>query len=156
MLQTKNNQYLCFLQETDCLEDDEVRNWISGNSTKKFLITDEWTVAGYEFDTVILIAYDHQIRDISSVCQRAKARLIVYQIDKLASEAMGIFKKVRNIHSANNSRDGSRNSSLRSSNNSLHNMRIRRRDNDYTDEPTNYDELSRAYLRIENTRFESV
>ena len=90
---------------------------------------------------MILIAYDHQMRDISSVCQRAKARLIVYQIDKLASEAMGIFKKVRGIYSVNNIRDGSRNSSLRSSNNSLHHIsfRIRHRDNDYTDENTRFE-----------------
>ena len=92
---------------------------------------------------MIIIAYDHQMRDISSVCQRAKARLILYQIDKLASEAMGIFKKVRGVYSANNSRDGSRNSSLRSSNNSLHTQRIRPRENDYTD----YEELSRAAAR---------
>ena len=54
-------------------------------------------VAGYEFDTVILVAYDHQMRGISSVCQRARAKLIVYQIDKLASEDLRALKVTEDI-----------------------------------------------------------
>ena len=76
---------------------EKTRDWIAGNSDKKFLITDEWTVAGYEFDTVILVAYDHQMRDVSSVCQRARAKLIVYQIDKVAAEDFSALKKFKDI-----------------------------------------------------------
>ena len=43
---------------------------------------------------MILVAYDHQIRDISSVCHRARAKLIVYQIDKVASENLGAFNNL--------------------------------------------------------------
>ena len=64
-------------------EEEEVREWISGKSGKKFLIADFRTVAGYEFDTVIIVVPDCYKRKISSVCQRATARLIVcfYEID---------------------------------------------------------------------------
>ena len=80
-----------------CGGEEKARDWIAGNSDEKFLITDEWTVAGYEFDTVILVAYDHQMRGISSVCQRARAKLIVYQIDKLASEDLRALKVTEDI-----------------------------------------------------------
>ena len=54
-------------------DEDEASEWISGRSEKKFLIADEVTVAGYEFDTVIIVTD----KMISSLCQRATARLIV-------------------------------------------------------------------------------
>ena len=57
--------------------EEEACEWISGKSGKKFLITDHWTVAGYEFDIVIIVASEHLKDQISSVCQRATARLIV-------------------------------------------------------------------------------
>ena len=79
--------YKSWLGEEDALD------WVLGKSSKKFLITDEWTVAGFEFDTMIILGYDHQMNDISSVCQRAKAKLIVYQIAKFSSEMIERFAK---------------------------------------------------------------
>ena len=79
--------YRSWLGEEDALD------WVLGKSSKKFLITDEWTVAGFEFDTMIILGYDHQMNDISSVCQRAKAKLIVYQIAKFSSEMIERFAK---------------------------------------------------------------
>ena len=73
--------------------EEDALDWIIGKSNKKFLITDEWTVAGFEFNTMILLAYDHQMTGVSSVCQRAKAKLIVYQIAKFSSELMERFVK---------------------------------------------------------------
>ena len=58
-------------------EEEEVCEWISGKSGKKFLIADWYTVAGYEFDTVIIVVPENVKDQISSVCQRATARLIV-------------------------------------------------------------------------------
>ena len=69
--------YYCWDHQS---EEHKVREWINGNSNKKFLITDEWTVAGYEFDTTILLVKDDQINLISKVCQRARANLIVCQV----------------------------------------------------------------------------
>merc|ERR1711971_1292836 len=59
------------------LIEEEACEWISGRSSKKFLIADDETVAGYEFDTVTIVAHKDHKDDISSVCQRATARLIV-------------------------------------------------------------------------------
>ena len=50
---------------------------ISGKSKKKFLIADEYTVTGYEFDTVIIVTNQRWLNSIPSLCQRATARLIV-------------------------------------------------------------------------------
>ena len=58
-------------------EEEEACEWISGKSGKKFLITDDETVDGYEFDTVIIVVPEDEKDRISSLCQRATARLIV-------------------------------------------------------------------------------
>ena len=63
-------------------EEEEACEWISGKSGKKFLIADSLTVAGYEFDTVIIVVYESLKDRISSVCQRATARLIVCIYEK--------------------------------------------------------------------------
>ena len=39
------------------------------------------------------------MRDISSVCQRARAKLIVYQIDKVASEDLRALTEINVINS---------------------------------------------------------
>ena len=57
--------------------EEEACEWISGRSGKKFLIADHHTVAGYEFDTVIIVTTELRKDRIASVCQRATARLIV-------------------------------------------------------------------------------
>ena len=57
--------------------EEEACEWISGTSGKKFLIAEQETVAGYEFDTVIIVTPEYRKDDISSVCQRATAKLIV-------------------------------------------------------------------------------
>ena len=57
--------------------EEDACEWISGKSGKKFLIADNRTVAGYEFETVIIVAPEDYKDSISSVCQRATARLIV-------------------------------------------------------------------------------
>ena len=57
--------------------EEEACEWINERSGKKFLIADEYTVAGFEFDTVILVTDETLKGRISSVCQRATARLIV-------------------------------------------------------------------------------
>jgi len=57
--------------------EEEACEWISGRSSNKFLIADQQTVAGYEFDTVIIVAPEYAKDLISSMCQRATARLIV-------------------------------------------------------------------------------
>lgn len=57
--------------------EEEAHEWISGKSDKKFLIADDPTVAGCEFDTVIIVFRKHRRDLISSLCQRATARLIV-------------------------------------------------------------------------------
>ena len=64
-------------------EESAVLDWIAGRSNKKFLISDEWTVSGYEFHTVVLIAQDDQMHGLSSVKQRAIAKLIVCQVSTL-------------------------------------------------------------------------
>ena len=63
-------------------EEEEVCEWISGKSGKKFLIADQDTVAGYEFDTVIIVVSEYSKDTISSVCQRATARLIVCSYER--------------------------------------------------------------------------
>ena len=57
--------------------EEEACKWINGRSGKKFLIADEHTVAGFEFDAVIIVAKELWKDGISSLCQRATARLIV-------------------------------------------------------------------------------
>ena len=62
-------------------------NWLKENSKKKYLITDEWAVAGFEFDTVIIVTYpDQQKIGLSSVVQRARAKLMVLRIEFSASK----------------------------------------------------------------------
>jgi len=58
-------------------EEEEACEWINGKSGKKFLIADHRTVAGYEFDTVIIVVSEDYKDIISNLCQRATARLIV-------------------------------------------------------------------------------
>ena len=52
------------------------KDWIAERSTKKFLITDGTTVAGFGFDNVLIVA-EEGWNDISTFYQRAKAKLIV-------------------------------------------------------------------------------
>ena len=71
----------------------EYRSWNTGNETKatewlvnkskkKYLITDEWAVAGFEFDTVILVThFNQQRKGLTTVIQRARAKLIVLAIE---------------------------------------------------------------------------
>ena len=55
----------------------EAGDWISGESDKKYLIADHHTVAGFEFETVIIVTRENHKDQISSVCQRATAKLII-------------------------------------------------------------------------------
>ena len=73
------NDFLLYCCGYPC-EEKEIHEWVTGNSEKKFLITDEWTVAGYEFDVIILVVRDDQMHGISTVCQRTISKLIVCQI----------------------------------------------------------------------------
>ena len=57
--------------------EEEACEWIRGSSSKKFLVADNYTVIGFEFDTVIIVANEDKKDNISSLCQRATARLIV-------------------------------------------------------------------------------
>ena len=62
-------------------------DWLKENSKKKYMITDEWAVAGFEFDTVIIVTYpDQQKIGLSSVVQRARAKLMVLRIEFSASK----------------------------------------------------------------------
>ena len=65
------------IHKWDQINEEEASQWINGTSKKKFLITDERKVIGFEFDTVIIVAHAQEKDYISSVCQRATARLIV-------------------------------------------------------------------------------
>ena len=76
------NSFLLHCSERPSQE-NAVHQWIAGRSDKKFLISDEWMVSGYEFHTVILIAQDHQMHGLSTVKQRAIAKLIVCQVSTL-------------------------------------------------------------------------
>ena len=60
----------------------ETCQWLSGNSKKRYLITDEWAVAGFEYDNVVLVTYSNQPKDsLTTVIQRARANLTVLKID---------------------------------------------------------------------------
>ena len=61
----------------DEANEKEAGDWISGESDKKYLIADWGTVAGFEFDTVIIVTPEYRKKQISSLCQRATAKLIV-------------------------------------------------------------------------------
>ena len=50
-LPVNNSLWHCFKHLS---EESAVLDWIAGRSNKKFLISDEWTVSGFEFHTVIL------------------------------------------------------------------------------------------------------
>ena len=57
--------------------EEEACEWIRGSSSKKFLVADGGTVIGFEFDTVIIVANEYDKDNISSLWQRATARLII-------------------------------------------------------------------------------
>ena len=61
----------------------EAGDWISGESDKKYLIADHYTVAGFEFETVIIVTRENYKDQISSLCQRATAKLIVCTINSI-------------------------------------------------------------------------
>ena len=76
--------------------------WLANKSKKKYLITDEWAVAGYEFDTVILVTHSNQQRKgLSTVIQRARAKLIVLAVElsvkpRFLSRVNSLFKLTEN------------------------------------------------------------
>ena len=73
----------------------EACQWLSGNSKKRYLITDEWAVAGFEYDNVVLVTYSSQPKDtLTTVIQRARANLIVLKIDVPKRR---LFKTLKNI-----------------------------------------------------------
>ena len=59
------------------VHEDEVIDWITDRSDKKYLITDHLTVTGFEFDTIIIVANEHFKDEISNLYQRAKSKLIL-------------------------------------------------------------------------------
>ena len=74
--------YLC-LPTKKMPNDDisEIKAWLTEEpSEKKFLLCDQLTAGGYEFASVILVTRYLQNNRISNMCQRAKAKLIVYEI----------------------------------------------------------------------------
>ena len=59
----------------------EIKAWLTEEpSEKKFLLCDQFTAGGYEFASVILVTDTLQYTRTSNMCQRAKAKLIVYEI----------------------------------------------------------------------------
>ena len=59
----------------------EIKGWLTEEpSEKKFLLCDPLTAGGYEFASVILMTDVLQSTWASNMCQRAKAKLIVYEI----------------------------------------------------------------------------
>ena len=76
--------------------------WLANKSKKKYLITDEWAVAGFEFDTVILVTHSNQqSKELSTVIQRARAKLIVISVEllvkpSLLSRVNSLFKLAEN------------------------------------------------------------
>ena len=59
----------------------EIKAWMTEEpSEKKFLLCDQYTAGGYEFASVILATEYLQSTWTSNMCQRAKAKLIVYEI----------------------------------------------------------------------------
>ena len=81
LVKSKLPQDSFIVHKYDESNEEEACEWISGKSGKKFLIADHRTVAGYEFDTVIIVTDEDYKDEISSVCQRATARLIVCLYD---------------------------------------------------------------------------
>ena len=107
----------------------EYRSWNTGNETKatewlakkskeKYLITDEWAVAGFEFDTVILVTHSNQqSKELSTVIQRARAKLILISIEllvkpSLLSRVNSLFKLAENDDSDSNSDESVRSAFL--------------------------------------------
>ena len=77
LIEPKLPQESFIVHKYDEANEEEACKWISGRSGKKFLITDQDTVAGFEFDAVIIVVEKIDKDNISSLCQRATARLIV-------------------------------------------------------------------------------
>ena len=92
--------------------------WLSNKSMKKYLITDEWAVAGFEFDTVILVTHSNQqSKELSTVIQRARAKLILISIEllvkpSLLSRVNSLFKLAENDDSDSNSDESVRSAFL--------------------------------------------
>ena len=59
------------------VNEEETIDWINDKSDKKYLITDHLTVTGFEFDTVIIVAEEKDEKEISSLYQRARSKLIL-------------------------------------------------------------------------------
>ena len=59
------------------VNEEETIDWIADKSDKKYLITDHLTVTGFEFDTVIIVAEEKDEKEISSLYQRARSKLIL-------------------------------------------------------------------------------
>ena len=59
------------------VNEEETIDWITNRSDKKYLITDHLTVTGFEFDTVIIVAEEKDEKEISSLYQRARSKLIL-------------------------------------------------------------------------------
>ena len=74
-------EYLDHLSWSPC-DEKEVASWIEGTSDVKFVITDEWTVAGFEFDTVILIGYSHEM-SLSQGSQGSLSQRYVWSTKKI-------------------------------------------------------------------------
>ena len=93
-------------------------DWLANKSKKKYLITDEWAVAGFEFDTVILVTHSNQqSKELSTVIQRARAKLIVISVEllvkpSLLSRVNSLFKLAENDDSDSNSDESVRSAFL--------------------------------------------
>ena len=57
--------------------EEEALQWITGNSEKKYLITDHIAVTGFESETVLIVADVELKNEISSLYQRATAKLVI-------------------------------------------------------------------------------
>ena len=77
LVKSKLPQDSFIVHKHDEANEGEACEWISGRSSKKFLIADADTVAGYEFDTVIILSGKDRKNNFASLCQRATSRLIV-------------------------------------------------------------------------------
>ena len=77
--------YLSYDPTEEMPNDDisEIKGWLTEEpSEKKFLLCDQYNAGGYEFASVILVTKYLQDTRTSNMCQRAKAKLIVYEIPR--------------------------------------------------------------------------
>ena len=107
----------------DCVEyrswnngnETKATEWLSNKSKKKYLITDEWAVAGYEFDTVVLVTHSNIPRKgLSTVIQRARAKLIVIAVELFVKPSL--LSRVNSLFTLaeNNDSDSTSDESVRS------------------------------------------